>query len=69
MGFMGYPRADGRVGVRNHIVVMSSVNCCNAVVEQIGRAVPEVTSCIPRKVVYRPFEAAQPLWGTPSFVL
>jgi len=42
MGFMGYLRADGRVGVRNHIVVMSSVNCCNAVVEQIGRAVPEV---------------------------
>lgn len=42
MGFMGYPRADGRVGVRNHVVVMSSVSCANAVVEQIGRAVPEV---------------------------
>ncbi len=42
MGFMGYLRADGRVGVRNHVVVMSSVNCCNAVVEQIGRAVPGV---------------------------
>jgi altronate dehydratase large subunit len=42
MGFMGYPRPDGRVGVRNHVVVMSSVSCCNAVVEQIGRAVPEV---------------------------
>jgi len=42
MGFMGYLRGDGRVGVRNHIVVMSSVNCCNAVVEQIGGAVPEV---------------------------
>ena len=42
MSFMGYPRADGRVGVRNHVVVMSSVSCANAVVEQIGRAVPEV---------------------------
>jgi altronate dehydratase large subunit len=42
MGFMGYLRADGRVGVRNHVVVMSSVSCANAVVEQIGRAVPEV---------------------------
>ena len=42
MGFMGYLRSDGRVGVRNHVVVMSSVNCSNAVVEQIGRAVPEV---------------------------
>lgn len=42
MGFMGYPRADGRVGVRNHVVVMSSVSCVNAVVEHIGRALPEV---------------------------
>lgn len=42
MSFMGYLRADGRVGVRNHVVVMSSVSCANAVVEQIGRAVPEV---------------------------
>ena len=42
MGFMGYARADGRVGVRNHVVVMSSVSCANAVVEQIGRALPEL---------------------------
>ena len=42
MGFMGYSRADGRVGVRNHVVVMSSVSCANAVVEHIGRALPEV---------------------------
>ena len=42
MGFMGYSRSDGRVGVRNHVVVMSSVSCCNAVVEQIGVKVPGV---------------------------
>ena len=42
MGFLGYSRADGRVGVRNHVVVMSSVSCANAVVEHIGRALPEV---------------------------
>jgi altronate dehydratase large subunit len=42
MGFMGYLRADGRVGVRNHVIVMSAVSCCNAVVEQIGRAVPGI---------------------------
>ncbi len=42
MGFMGYLRGDGRVGVRNHVLVMSSVSCANAVVEQIGRAVPGV---------------------------
>ncbi len=39
---MGYSRADGRVGVRNHVVVMSSVSCANAVVQHIGRALPEV---------------------------
>jgi altronate dehydratase large subunit len=42
VGFMGYSRADGKVGVRNHVVVMSSVSCANAVVEHIGRALPEV---------------------------
>jgi len=42
MGFMGYSRADGRVGVRNHVVVLSSVSCANAVVQQIGRALPEI---------------------------
>ena len=42
MGFLGYRRKDGRVGVRNHIVVMSSVSCANGVVNGIGREVPEV---------------------------
>jgi len=42
MGFLGYRREDGGVGVRNHVVVMSSVSCANAVVEQIGHALPEV---------------------------
>jgi altronate dehydratase large subunit len=40
--FMGYRRVDGTVGVRNHVVVMSSVSCANGVVEAIGRAVPGV---------------------------
>jgi altronate dehydratase large subunit len=42
MGFLGYPRSDGRVGVRNHVLVMSSVSCANSVVDQIGRALPAV---------------------------
>jgi altronate dehydratase large subunit len=42
MGFMGYRRRDGGVGVRNHVVVMSSVSCANAVVEGIGRELPDV---------------------------
>jgi altronate dehydratase large subunit len=42
MGFLGYRRADGRVGVRNHVVVMSSVSCANGVVAGIGRELPQV---------------------------
>lgn len=41
MGFLGFRRSDGRVGVRNHVLVMSSVSCANGVVSAIGRAVPE----------------------------
>jgi altronate dehydratase large subunit len=44
MGFLGYRRADGGAGVRNHVLVMSSVSCANGVVEAIGRELPEVRS-------------------------
>jgi altronate dehydratase large subunit len=39
---MGYRRPDGSHGVRNHVVVMSSVSCANGVVNAIAREVPEV---------------------------
>ena len=42
MGFMGYKRRDGKCGVRNHVMVLSSVSCANGVVNAIGRQVPEV---------------------------
>jgi altronate dehydratase large subunit len=42
MGFLGYRRPNGSVGVRNHVVVMSSVACANGVVAAIGRALPSV---------------------------
>jgi altronate dehydratase large subunit len=42
--FLGYRRRDGRVGVRNHVLVLASVQCANAVVDAIGRAVPEVVA-------------------------
>lgn len=42
MGFLGYERPDGQVGVRNHVVVISSVSCANGVVEAIGRELPGV---------------------------
>ena len=35
---MGYRRADGRVGVRNHVIVVSSVFCSSTVVQAIARA-------------------------------
>jgi altronate dehydratase large subunit len=42
VGFMGYRRPDGSAGIRNHVVVMSSVACANGVVNAIGRALPAV---------------------------
>lgn len=42
MGFLGYRREDGGVGVRNHVLVMSSVSCANGVVQGIGRELPQV---------------------------
>jgi len=42
MGFLGYRRPDGKCGVRNHVMVLSSVSCANGVVNAIGREVPEV---------------------------
>jgi len=33
----GYRRSDGLFGIRNHIVVMSSVSCANSVVERIAK--------------------------------
>ncbi len=42
MGFLGYRRPDGSVGIRNHVVVMSSVACANGVVNAIGRELPQV---------------------------
>ena len=44
MEFLGYKREDGRFGVRNHVLVLSSVNCANGVAEAIGRALPAVVA-------------------------
>ena len=39
---MGYERADGSFGIRNHVIVVPSVACANGVVQAIARDVPEV---------------------------
>ncbi len=44
MEFLGYKRKDGRFGVRNHVLVISSVNCANSVVEAIDRSLPAVVA-------------------------
>jgi altronate dehydratase large subunit len=38
---MGYERADGTAGARNHVAVIPSVACANGVVNAIVREVPE----------------------------
>lgn len=38
--FQGYRRADGRMGVRNHVLILPSVFCANVAAERIAMAVP-----------------------------
>ncbi|HEY4439568.1 MAG TPA: UxaA family hydrolase [Candidatus Elarobacter sp.] len=42
--FLGYRRANGSIGVRNHVLIIPSVMCANFVVERIGRALPDVVT-------------------------
>ncbi len=40
----GYRREDGRIGIRNHLLVLSSVVCANRAAERIAAAVPEAVA-------------------------
>lgn len=40
MNFMGYRRSDGKVGTRNHVLIMPTVVCANQVARMIARNVP-----------------------------
>ncbi len=44
VSLMGYQREDGSVGVRNHVLVLPTVQCANGVVESIGHSVTEVVT-------------------------
>ena len=46
MEFKGYQRENGSYGIRNHVLVMCSVNCASGVVQAIKRALPEVVPVI-----------------------
>ena len=41
-GFCGYRRADGRVGVRNHLLVVPTVICSSVVAERVAAAVAPI---------------------------
>jgi altronate dehydratase len=41
---LAYRRRDGRVGIRNHVLVLATVQCANTVVERIGREAPQVVA-------------------------
>lgn len=45
MKFWGYRRNDGRVGVRNHVLVLPTVICASSVAQKISREVPG-TICV-----------------------
>lgn len=43
MNFMGYRRPDGKVGIRNHVLIMSTVVCANQVARGISANVKGTT--------------------------
>jgi altronate dehydratase large subunit len=45
--FLGYPRPDGRVGVRNHVLVVPTVICSAVVAERIAAAIAPVGAALP----------------------
>jgi altronate hydrolase len=71
--FLGYRRADGRVGTRNYVAIISTVNCSSNVVLQIAHAFtperlaqfPNVDGVIP--IVYG--YGCMPQSGTPATYL
>ena len=46
-GFLGYRRPDGRVGTRNHVLVVPTVICSSVVAERIARAAAPVGVALP----------------------
>lgn len=44
--FKGYPRADGTVGIRNHVLITSTVACSNGAVDRIARNNPGLISMV-----------------------
>ena len=45
--FQGYVRPDGRVGVRNHLLVVPTVICASVVAERVAAAVAPIGAALP----------------------
>jgi altronate dehydratase large subunit len=45
--FLGYRRPDGRVGVRNHLLVVPTVICSSVVAERVAAAVAPIGAALP----------------------
>src|SRR2546426_9093056 len=45
--FLGFPRADGRVGVRNHVLVVPTVICSALVAERIAASIAPIGAALP----------------------
>lgn len=54
--FMGYVRADGSVGIRNHVVIVPSTACAIGAVQRIAAMVPELTPMLHTLGCGRPAE-------------
>ena len=46
MKFYGYRRSDGRVGVRNHVLILPTVACSNETCRIIAETLPEAVSLV-----------------------
>jgi altronate dehydratase large subunit len=46
-GFMGYRRSDGRVGTRNHVLVVPTVICASVVAERVAAAAAPAATALP----------------------
>jgi altronate dehydratase large subunit len=42
--FQGWRRPDGRMGIRNHCLILATVSCAGAVVREVSRRLPEVVA-------------------------
>jgi altronate dehydratase large subunit len=46
-GFLGYRRPDGRVGTRNHVLVVPTVICSSVVAERVAAAAAPIGTALP----------------------